>query len=195
MPFRCCNFSGSCICIQHIFFHPDFTVGIGIAPIHTLKRLADYTAGREFHPALKTRLFSCSAYTITWLMPDCNTLGYIFIPGEGRCPPRPGGACKTGAATPADRGRRPAPFAGCACPPGGPAHRVPLPSSLTTIIHRGRGRVKERGRGGNGIFGQARANELKLSFADGMIFPGKKTGGRIRCWNTLKRQNPRTRGS
>ena len=35
-----------------IFFHPDYTVGFGIAPNHAL-RLADCTADREFHPALK----------------------------------------------------------------------------------------------------------------------------------------------
>ena len=35
-----------------IFFHPDYTVGTGIAPVPAL-RLADYTADREFHPALK----------------------------------------------------------------------------------------------------------------------------------------------
>jgi hypothetical protein len=47
---------------HHIFFHPDFTVGFGIAPNPVLAfaarpcacALADYTAGREFHPALKT---------------------------------------------------------------------------------------------------------------------------------------------
>jgi hypothetical protein len=36
-----------------IFFHPDFTVATGIAPVRAV-RLAGYTAGREFHPALKT---------------------------------------------------------------------------------------------------------------------------------------------
>lgn len=35
-----------------IFFHPDFTVGFGISPNHTL-RLVGYTTGRESHPALK----------------------------------------------------------------------------------------------------------------------------------------------
>ena len=37
----------------HIFFHPDCTVGPGIAT-GLPKRLAGYTAGGEFHPALKT---------------------------------------------------------------------------------------------------------------------------------------------
>ncbi len=35
-----------------IFFHPDYTVGTGITPVHAF-RLADYTAGGESHPALK----------------------------------------------------------------------------------------------------------------------------------------------
>ena len=35
-----------------IFFHPDSTVGTGITPDHAF-RLADSTAGRELHPALK----------------------------------------------------------------------------------------------------------------------------------------------
>jgi hypothetical protein len=35
-----------------IFFHPDFTVGFGVTPNHTL-RFVGYTTGRELHPALK----------------------------------------------------------------------------------------------------------------------------------------------
>lgn len=35
-----------------IFFHPDYTVGLGVSPNHAL-RLAGCTAGRDFHPALK----------------------------------------------------------------------------------------------------------------------------------------------
>jgi hypothetical protein len=44
----------SILCIYHIriFFHPDFTVGLGISPNHAL-RLVGYTTGRELHPALK----------------------------------------------------------------------------------------------------------------------------------------------
>ena len=41
-----------CIYHIHIFFHPDFTVGLGISPNHAL-RLVGYTTGRESHPALK----------------------------------------------------------------------------------------------------------------------------------------------
>jgi len=41
-----------CIYHIHIFFHPDFTVGLGISPNHAL-RLVGYTTGRELHPALK----------------------------------------------------------------------------------------------------------------------------------------------
>jgi hypothetical protein len=36
----------------YIFFHPDYTVGTGITPVHAI-RLADFTAGRETLPALK----------------------------------------------------------------------------------------------------------------------------------------------
>ena len=35
------------------FSHPDFTVGSGISPDQPPKRVADYTAGRESHPAPK----------------------------------------------------------------------------------------------------------------------------------------------
>ena len=42
--------------IAHIFSHPDFTVGYGIAPYQLL--LADYTAGQELHLAPKTVIFS-----------------------------------------------------------------------------------------------------------------------------------------
>jgi hypothetical protein len=35
-----------------IFFHPDYTVGTGISPVHAF-RLADCTAGGESRPALK----------------------------------------------------------------------------------------------------------------------------------------------
>ena len=44
-----------------IFFHPDCTVGTGITPVQL--SLADFTAGRELHPALKTCYFSlCVLY-------------------------------------------------------------------------------------------------------------------------------------
>jgi len=40
-----------------ILYHPDYTVGSGITPdlltFQTLKALAGYTAGGEFHPALR----------------------------------------------------------------------------------------------------------------------------------------------
>jgi hypothetical protein len=39
----------------HIFSHPDCTVGSGISP-DLASRLADYTAGREILPTLKTAL-------------------------------------------------------------------------------------------------------------------------------------------
>ncbi len=41
-----------------IFFHPDFTVGTGVAPVRLPDRqFADCTASGDFHPALK---ISCS---------------------------------------------------------------------------------------------------------------------------------------
>ena len=39
-------------CVYTIFFHPDYTVGLGISPNHTL-RLVGFTTGGESHPALK----------------------------------------------------------------------------------------------------------------------------------------------
>jgi len=38
---------------SHIFFHPDYTVGLGVTPSQPRERLVDYTTGRELHPALK----------------------------------------------------------------------------------------------------------------------------------------------
>ena len=38
------------------FFHPDYTVGLGVSPNHAFAKrhpLAGFTAGRELHPALK----------------------------------------------------------------------------------------------------------------------------------------------
>jgi hypothetical protein len=40
------------------FSHPDFTVGFGIAPNQPPKRVADYTAGWESHPAPKNHIFT-----------------------------------------------------------------------------------------------------------------------------------------
>ena len=37
---------------RSIFFHPDYTAGTGITPVQL--SLADFTAGRESHPAPKT---------------------------------------------------------------------------------------------------------------------------------------------
>ena len=39
-------------CVHTIFFHPDYTVGLGISPNHAL-RLVGFTTGGESHPALK----------------------------------------------------------------------------------------------------------------------------------------------
>ena len=45
--------SRHCSLAHFVFFHPDYTVGFGIAPNHAL-RLVGYTTGRDLHPALKT---------------------------------------------------------------------------------------------------------------------------------------------
>lgn len=40
-----------------IFYHPDSTVGTGISPVQPcITQVADFTAGREFHPAPKTNI-------------------------------------------------------------------------------------------------------------------------------------------
>ena len=40
--------------MSHIFFHPDYTVGLGVSPNQPPNwRVAGCTAGRDFHPALK----------------------------------------------------------------------------------------------------------------------------------------------
>ena len=46
-----------------IFFHPDYTVGIGVSPIRLPKQVADCTASGEFHPALKIFLLRYSYYS------------------------------------------------------------------------------------------------------------------------------------
>jgi len=33
--------------VRFIFFHPDYTVGTGISPVHAHVALADFTAGGE----------------------------------------------------------------------------------------------------------------------------------------------------
>ena len=69
--------------MQTAFFHPDFTVGIGIAPIqHTL---ADFTAGRESHPALKTPYFIALKIPQRRLLVKAEQMCYtIFIPVPAR---------------------------------------------------------------------------------------------------------------
>lgn len=39
--------------MNHIFFHPDYTVGFGIAPNHAF-RLVGFTTGEDSNLALKT---------------------------------------------------------------------------------------------------------------------------------------------
>lgn len=50
--------------MSSIFFHPDYTVGFGITPNPAAARLADYTADREFHPALKILPYVVDAFII-----------------------------------------------------------------------------------------------------------------------------------
>jgi hypothetical protein len=38
---------------RSLFYHPDYTVGPGVSPSQPPKRVADFTASREFHPAPK----------------------------------------------------------------------------------------------------------------------------------------------
>jgi len=38
---------------RSLFFHPDYTVGPGVTPGQPPKRVADFTASRELHPAPK----------------------------------------------------------------------------------------------------------------------------------------------
>lgn len=57
---------------RSIFFHPDYTVGFGISPnpdlnlcqVLRIAALADYTADREFHPALKILPYVVDAFII-----------------------------------------------------------------------------------------------------------------------------------
>ena len=59
-----------------IFFHPDYTVGPGVAPGQRMPNgqpVADYTASGDLHPALKTKiqLFS-SGDSIRQKKQKCN---------------------------------------------------------------------------------------------------------------------------
>ena len=59
-----------------VFFHPDFTVGTGIAPVRTAKQLADFTAGRELHPAPKTR--SCDLILLYAFEAGMSIMGVLI---------------------------------------------------------------------------------------------------------------------
>ena len=66
----------------YIFFHPDCTVGIGIAPIQRVCARGLYgqpmpTAGREFHPALKIYMKLVTAYHRTQPLSIQATYGRI----------------------------------------------------------------------------------------------------------------------
>ena len=45
--------------VSYTHLHPDYTVGFGITPNQPPKRVADYTAGRESHPAPKNLFICC----------------------------------------------------------------------------------------------------------------------------------------
>ena len=60
---------------EHRFFHPDYTVGTGIAPVHAPAARADYTAGQELHPALKT----CSSDNILLYSPAVKSSFAVFL--------------------------------------------------------------------------------------------------------------------
>ena len=60
--------------ITHIFFHPDYTVGTGVTPVQLSH--ADFTADREFHPALKTFLFRFLYYNRKCVICNCFFLWY-----------------------------------------------------------------------------------------------------------------------
>jgi len=38
---------------KNFFFHPDFTVATGVSPVQLYIEVAEFTASREFHSALK----------------------------------------------------------------------------------------------------------------------------------------------
>ena len=63
-------------CFIHIFFHPDYTVGFGVAPNQRTRKpshpVADFTASGEFHPALKTLDISLSVPIIYCTALNCN---------------------------------------------------------------------------------------------------------------------------
>ena len=69
---------------EHTFFHPDYTVGFGIAPNPGLNHakpcanaLADYTADREFHPAPKmTHTYFVVIISIAQLLSKVNMLTF-----------------------------------------------------------------------------------------------------------------------
>ena len=68
--------------ILHFFFHPDCTVGSGISPDQP-KRLAGFTAGGEFHPALKIILilytcFRCCQHLFFKRIPNLTKQQYLF---------------------------------------------------------------------------------------------------------------------
>ncbi len=68
-----------------LFSHPDYTVGFGISPNRPPSRFADYTAGRESHPAPKKSQkirfanLPCSNYSYWFMLAHINQNFNIFL--------------------------------------------------------------------------------------------------------------------
>ena len=64
-------------CRFFAFFHPDYTVGTGVSPVQLAR--ADFTAGRELHPALKTFSFICLQRYYTTAELFCNIFLFRIV--------------------------------------------------------------------------------------------------------------------
>ena len=62
-----------------VFSHPDYTVGFGITPNQPPKRVADYTAGRESHPAPKNLFICFSRLKLSQITMDVNCKRCSFL--------------------------------------------------------------------------------------------------------------------
>ncbi len=61
------------------FSHPDFTVGFGISPNQPPKRVADYTAGWESHPAPKNYIYTYMLFSDVLCVKLCLTIQFCEI--------------------------------------------------------------------------------------------------------------------
>ena len=64
--------------LHNLFSHPDYTVGSGITPDRPPERFADYTAGRESHPAPKN-LPLCILYIVIPIFPKIKSFLEFYI--------------------------------------------------------------------------------------------------------------------